>query len=71
MKVIPKKDFLLRQVELEGGKKKDVIAKRGVKIEVSDKEAAMFFGLFEIEDADKKKLISRARQPNSDLRRVV
>jgi len=71
MKVIPKKDFLLRQVELENGKKKDVVAKRGVKIEVSDKEAALFFGLFEFDEADKKKLIVRSRQPNSDLRRIV
>ena len=71
MKVIPKRTFLLRQVELEGGKKKDVIAKMGVKIDVSDKEAAAFFGSLEMEEADKKKLVARSRQPNSDLRRIV
>jgi hypothetical protein len=71
MKVIPKKTFLLRQVEVEGGKKKDVIAKQGVKIEVSENEAAAFYGLFEIDESDKKKLIVRSKQPNSNLRRVV
>jgi hypothetical protein len=71
MKVIPKKNFLLRQIELEGGKKKDVIANKGVKIEVTDKEAAAFYGLFDFTDEDKKKLITRARTPNSELRRVV
>lgn len=71
MKVIPKKTFLLRQVEVEGGKKKDVIAKKGIKMDVTDNEAAMFFGLFEMDEADKKKLIVRAKQPNSILRRVV
>jgi hypothetical protein len=71
MKVIPKKTFLLRQIELEGGKKKDVIAQKGVKIEVTDKEAAQFFGLFELAEDDKKKLFVRAKQPNSELRRMV
>lgn len=71
MKVTPKKTFLLRQTELEGGKKKDVIAKKGEKIEVTDKEAAAFYGLFEFSDEDKKKLLMRAKQPNSPLRRVV
>lgn len=71
MKVTPKKNFLLRQVELSDGKKKDVIAKKGEKIEVSDKEAAAFYSLFEFSEEDKKKLLTRARQPNSDLRRVV
>lgn len=70
MKVIPKRTFLLRQVE-EGGKKKDVIAKQGVKIEVTDGEAAAFYGLFEMDEADKKKLILKSKQPNSTLRRVV
>ena len=71
MKVIPKRTFLLGQVELEGGKKKDVIAKQGVKIEVTDKQAAAFYGLFEMDEADKKKLIARSRVANSDLRRIV
>jgi len=71
MKVIPKKTFLLRQDEVEGGKKKDVIAKKGVKIEVTDREAAKFFGILEMTEEDKKKLITKSKQPNSDLRRMV
>ena len=71
MKVIPKKTFLLRQDEVEGGKKRDVIAKKGVKIEVTDREAAKFFGILEISEEDKKKLITKSKMPNSDLRRMV
>lgn len=71
MKVIPKRTFLLRQVEVEGGKKKDVIAHKGVAIEVSDKEAAAFFGYFDFNENEKKKLITLSRQPSSQLRRIV
>lgn len=71
MKAIPTKTFLLRQDELEGGKKKDVIAKKGVKIEVTDREAASFYGILQLSEEDKKKLITRSRQANSDLRRIV
>ncbi len=71
MKVIPKKTFLLRQDEIEGGKKKDVIAKKGAKIEVTDREAAKFFGILELTEEDKKKLITKSKTANSDLRRMV
>ena len=71
MKATPLKTFLLRQDELEGGKKKDVIAKAGVKIDVTEKEAANFYGLLKLSDEDKKKLIARSRVANSDLRRIV
>lgn len=64
MKAIPKKSFLLRQDELEGGKKKDVIAKKGVQIEVTEKEAAAFYGLLEFTDGEKKKLMTAVRTRN-------
>lgn len=71
MKVIPKRTFLLRQDELENGKKKDVIAREGVKMDVSEKEAVQFFGYFEIEESDKKKLVLANRRPNSPVLRMV
>lgn len=38
MKVTPIRTFLLRQNDLGGGKKEDVIARKGVKIDVTDSE---------------------------------
>lgn len=69
MQVIPKRTFLLRQEEKEGGKKKDVIAHKGVKIEVSEKEAIKFWGSFDLTDDQKKKLVSVAK--NQNLTRTV
>lgn len=69
MQVIPKRTFLLRQEEKEGGKKKDVIVHKGVKIEVSEKEAIKFWGSFDLTDDQKKKLISVAK--NQSLTRTV
>jgi len=62
MKVIPKKTFLVRQDDLEGGKKKDVIARRGVKMEMTEKEAIKFWGGLELDEADKKKLLKMAKE---------
>ena len=70
MKLIPKKTFLLRQDELEGGKKRDVIAKKGVAIDVTDKEAVRFFGHFMLTDEQKKKVVQAGRL-NPQLKRLV
>lgn len=69
MKVIPKRTFLLRQDELENGKKKDVILKEGVKAEVTDKEAVRFAGYFDFDESDKKKL--KKIQSDRDVLRLV
>lgn len=61
MLVIPKKTFLLRQEEIEGGKKKDVIAKKGVKIEMSEKEAIAFWGGLDLNEKDQKRLLAVAK----------
>jgi hypothetical protein len=42
MKVIPKRTFLLKQEHLDGGKVKDVIARKGELIDVSEKEYKKF-----------------------------
>lgn len=70
MKVIPKKTFLLRQDTIARGKKKDVIATKGVKLEVTDQEAAAFFGNFIFEETDKKKLIEYSKV-NTSLKRIL
>jgi hypothetical protein len=74
MKLIPKKTFLLRQ-EGEGKIKKDVVAHRGVAIEVTDAESVKFYGYFDFEnektgEADKKKVMKAARDNKSLLRTV-
>jgi hypothetical protein len=61
MKVIPKKTFLVRQEDSEGGKKKDIVAKKGVAIEFTEKEAVKFWGSLDLKDVDKKKLLSVAK----------
>ena len=61
MKVIPTRNFLVRQEDQEGGKRKDVIAKKGEKIEMSEKEAIKFWGILDLSEADKKKLNLIAR----------
>ena len=71
MQVIPKKTFLLRQEQTEGQPKKDVIAHRGVKIEVSQKEALMFWGNFDLPEDDQKKLMTFARANKLTNVRVV
>ena len=61
MKVIPKRNFLVRQEDLEGGKKKDIHARRGVRMEMSDKEVIKFWGALDLPEADKKRLSTIAR----------
>lgn len=69
MKVIPKRSFLVRQTDLEGGKKKDVYATKGVRMEMSEEEAVRFYGSLELNDADKKKLQALSR--TGKYRRLV
>jgi hypothetical protein len=42
MKVFAKRTFLLKQIHEDGGKVKDVIARKGVAMEVSEKEYKKF-----------------------------
>lgn len=74
MKLVPKKTFLLRQ-EGEGKRKKDIVAQKGIAIDVTDAEAVKFYGYFDFEtpksgEEDKKKVMRVARQNRSLLRMV-
>lgn len=51
MKLFALRTFLVRQDELEGGKRKDIVAHKGTLIDVTEKEAIMFWGDFT--DSDK------------------
>lgn len=57
MKVTPNRSFLMRQEDVEGGKRKDIIAKKGVKMEMTEQEAVKFWGGLDLSDDDKKKLL--------------
>lgn len=69
MKVVPKRTFLFKQNEVEGGKREDVIAHKGVKIEMTEKEAVRFWGSLDLNEVDKKKLLTIAKQQK--LQRLV
>lgn len=70
MKIIPKKTFLLKQILEDGKKPKDVIAHKGIAIEVTNEEAVRFAGYWHTDEKDKKK-INDAAKANRDLRRIV
>lgn len=62
MDLIPNRTFLFKQIEKEGGKKQDVIAKKGVLLKgVTEREAVKFWGSFELDDNQKKKLVGIAK----------
>lgn len=71
MKYIPKRGFLVRQTEKEGGKKEDVVAKRGIAIELTDREAIKFWGALKLEERDQKRLLAITKVPNNNYRRLV
>jgi len=61
MLVTAKRNFLVRQDEKEGGKKQDVKAVKGQKINLTEKEAIKFWGALDLTDVDKKKLMAISR----------
>jgi len=70
-KLIPKKTFLLRQVNEDGKKPKDVIAHRGQAIEVSNDEAVKFAGYWSVADDKEKKKVTDAAKANPNAKRMV
>jgi hypothetical protein len=67
--VIPKRTFLLRQERGSNGTK-DVIAERGIKMSIDEKDAIQFWGSLEISDADKAKLMKRHKTQGDYLNSV-
>jgi hypothetical protein len=74
-RLTPKKTFLLRNEVKEGHKKAtDVIAHKGVPIDVTNEEAVKFAGYWNIEgpDGDKeKKKVTDAAKVAKDAKRIV
>lgn len=71
MKLTPKKTFLLKQILEDGKKPKDVVAHKGVPIEVTNEEAVKFAGYFDVSDEKDKKKITDAAKQNPSLKRTV
>jgi hypothetical protein len=70
-KLTPKKTFLLRQINEDGKKSKDVIAYARKPIEVTNEEAVQFAGYWDVrEDAEKKKVMD-ASKIKKDAKRIV
>lgn len=63
MDLVPNRTFLFKQTEQEGGKKKDVVAKKGELLKgVTEREAVKFWNCFNMKDDQKKKLLTLAKQ---------
>lgn len=58
----PKRSFLAGQQYVEGGKSKDIIAKKGVKMQFSEKDAIKYWGSLQFDEKDEKKLLALAKQ---------
>lgn len=71
MKLIPKKTFLLRQVLEDGKKPKDVVAHKGVPVEVTNEEAVKFAGYWHVADEKEKKKVTDAAKANPSAKRMV
>lgn len=70
MKLTPKKTFLLKQINEDGKKPKDVIAHKGIAMEVTNEEAVKFAGYWVLDDTVKKKIETAAKQTPSAKRLV-
>ncbi len=70
-KLTPKKTFLLKQINEDGKKPKDVIAHAGVPIEVTNEEAVKFAGLWNVSDDKEKKKVTDAAKANPKALRIV
>jgi len=72
MKLVPKKTFLLRQTKVDGKKQpEDVIAHKGVAIEVSNDEAVKFAGYWVVTDDKEKKKVTDAAKASPQSKRLV
>jgi hypothetical protein len=70
-KLIPKKTFLLKQIIEDGKKPKDVVAKAGVPIDVTNEEAVKFAGYWLVTDEKEKKKVMDSARMKPEARRIV
>ncbi len=71
MKVMSKRTFLVRQEDIDGGKKKDILAFKNKNIDLPEKEVIKFWGNFEwkFTPDERRKLVRIAKEQK--LQRVV
>jgi hypothetical protein len=67
---IATRSFLLKQEELSNGLRKDVMTKRGEKIQLTEKEAIMFWGGIKISDDKKAKELVKLGKQQGWKRRI-
>lgn len=70
-KLTPKKTFLLKQINEDGKRPKDVIAHKGVALEVTNEEAVKFAGYWDVRDEKEKKKVTDAGKAKPEAKRVV
>lgn len=70
-KLTPKKTFLLKQINEDGKKTKDVIAHAGVPINVTNEEAVKFAGYWNVDDDAEKKKVKDSAKANPSAKRTV
>ena len=70
-KLTPKKTFLLKQINEDGKKAKDVIAHANVPIEVTNEEAVKFAGYWDVRDEKEKKKVTDSAKLKPDAKRIV
>ncbi len=70
-KLTPKKTFILKQINEEGKKPKDVIAHKGKPIEVTSEEAVKFAGYWQVSEDSEKKKVTDAAKVAKDAKRIV
>lgn len=70
-KLTPKKNFLLKQIHEDGKKPKDVIAYKGVSIDVTNEEAVKFAGYWVVSDEKEKKKVTDAAKAKPEAKRIV
>ena len=70
-KLTPKKTFLLKQINEDGKKPKDVIAHAGIPIEVTNEEAVKFAGYWNVSDEKEKKKVTDSAKLKPEAKRIV
>ena len=70
-KLTPKKTFLLGQTKEDGKKPKDIIAHKGVPIDVSNEDAVKFAGYWEVSEEKEKKKVTDAAKAKPEAKRIV
>ncbi len=70
-KLTPKKTFLLGQKLEDGKKPKDIIARAGEPIEVTNEQAVQFAGYWVVTDDKEKKKVTDSAKANPAAKRIV